>query len=142
VVNDVDCDCIWSEGGSAFIYNVTVAGCGCAGVDSGDGFYEGKNVLVGWTSDSGFSHNAGGSMVLTNCASSDGSADDHMGTGNLANRTFSFVDPPGGDFHLTSGDAGARDQGTDLSADPDLAFSDDIDGDVRGGTWDIGADEY
>jgi hypothetical protein len=142
VVNDVDCDCIWSEGGSAFIYNVTVAGCGCAGVDSGDGFYEGKNVLVGWTSDSGFSHNAGGSMVLTNCASSDGSADDHMGTGNLANRTFSFVDPPGGDFHLTSGDTGARDQGVDLSADPDLAFSDDIDGDVRGGTWDIGADEY
>jgi hypothetical protein len=142
VVSDVNCDCIWSEGGDAFIYNVTVAGCGCSGVDAGTGSFAAKNVLASWASESGFDHSTGGSLTCTYCASFDGSADDHGGTGNLINRTFTFVDRPGGDFHLDSSDTGARDQGVDLSADPDLAFSDDIDGDIRSGTWDIGADEF
>ncbi|MCK5081627.1 MAG: hypothetical protein KAR31_01850, partial [Candidatus Omnitrophica bacterium] len=55
-----------------------------------------------------------------------------------------FVDEANDDFHLASNDTGAKDLGTDLTSDANLAFSDDIDGDTRPvapGTWDIGADE-
>ncbi|MCK4946132.1 MAG: hypothetical protein KAS59_07710, partial [Alphaproteobacteria bacterium] len=57
-----------------------------------------------------------------------------------------FVDETGTppDFHLASNDTGAKDLGTDLSDDTNLAFSDDIDGQARpgGASWDIGGDEY
>ncbi len=54
-----------------------------------------------------------------------------------------FADADNDDFHLASNDAGARNYGTDLSADGNLAFQDDIDGGARPGesVWDIGADE-
>lgn len=61
---------------------------------------------------------------------------------NSKNCTVSFVDEANDDFHLASGDTCAKDSGIDLSSDPNLAFSDDIDGETRSGTWDIGADEY
>jgi hypothetical protein len=60
------------------------------------------------------------------------------GTGNRFSQTFSFVDAANGDYHLASNDDGAKDHGTDLSS----IFTDDIDGETRSGTWDIGADEY
>mgnify|MGYP001614372196 CR=1 FL=1 len=53
-----------------------------------------------------------------------------------------FVDEAGDDFHLASGDTVALDYGADLSGDANYPFSDDIDGQTRSGTWDIGADEY
>ena len=44
---------------------------------------------------------------------------------------------------MTSTDAGARNYGTNLSADSNLSFSTDFEGDSRTtGKWDIGADEY
>lgn len=54
-----------------------------------------------------------------------------------------FVSETGGseDLHLGGGDTAAKDQGTDLSGDAQYAFSTDIDGATRTGTWDIGADE-
>lgn len=66
------------------------------------------------------------------------------GGGNTHDRTsqtFTFINEASDDFHLASGDAGAKDFGVDLSADSNLAFSDDIDGATRSGSWDIGADE-
>jgi len=36
----------------------------------------------------------------------------------------------------------AKDKGTDLSSDANLPIWNDIDGDARGATWDVGADEY
>jgi len=65
-------------------------------------------------------------------------------TANLTNKTISFVDAGNKDFHLAPSDTNAKDQGTSLSSDPSLAFSDDIDGQGRpyGSAWDIGADEY
>jgi hypothetical protein len=53
-----------------------------------------------------------------------------------------FVDEDGDDFHLNASDTVAKNKGTDLSGDSYLPFSDDIDGQTRSGTWDIGADEY
>lgn len=70
-------------------------------------------------------------------ASSDGSA---PGTNSRTSQTFTFVDSANKDFHLTSGDAGARNFG--LSDPGSGLFSDDIDGETRSGSWDIGADEY
>ena len=48
---------------------------------------------------------------------------------------------PAQDFHLQSSDPGV-DDGTDLSADANFAFDDDVDFDTRSGTWDIGFDEF
>jgi len=62
------------------------------------------------------------------------------GTGDRVSQTFTFVDSGNGDYHLASNDAGAKGYGT---ADPGSGlFSDDIDGETRGATWDIGADQY
>ncbi|MCR4275700.1 MAG: hypothetical protein NUV83_03055 [Candidatus Wolfebacteria bacterium] len=68
--------------------------------------------------------------------------------GDAPNATFAttskivnFVSTSTGDFHLVSTDTSAKDTGTDLSADPNLAFTTDIDGQTRGSIWDIGADE-
>lgn len=53
-----------------------------------------------------------------------------------------FENEAGDDFHLDSSDTIAIDKGTDLSSDTYLPMWDDIDGDERGATWDVGADEY
>jgi len=75
--------------------------------------------------------------------SSDDTASECGGTGNIINTSVIFEDEDNGDFHLAGSDTAARDAGTDLSNDANLAFSDDIDGESRGagGAWDIGADE-
>lgn len=62
-------------------------------------------------------------------------------TGNKFNQTFKFTDSTARDLHLTSADSGAKDKGTGLSADANMSFSDDIDGEKRNSPWDIGADE-
>jgi len=46
-----------------------------------------------------------------------------------------------GDYHLAVGDTAAIGQGVDLSTDIRASFADDVDGEVRIGPWDIGADE-
>lgn len=58
-------------------------------------------------------------------------------------QVVTFVSETGGseDLHLNASDTAAKDQGTDLSGDAQYAFSTDIDGATRTGTWDIGADE-
>lgn len=67
--------------------------------------------------------------------------DDLTGGNDRTSQTFTFVDAANGDFHLASGDSGARGHGTDLSSDATYAFSDDYDGESRS-SWDIGAFEY
>jgi hypothetical protein len=68
------------------------------------------------------------------------------GTNSITNATVQFADADNDDFHLSSADTAARNMGADLSADPYLSFSTDIDGHTRSttthsGAWDIGADE-
>lgn len=80
-----------------------------------------------------------GTMSGNNNISSDGTA---PGTTATINSTPTFVNAAGNNFHIASGDTVARGHGADLSADANFAFSDDIDGDTRSGTWDAGADQF
>ena len=79
------------------------------------------------------------SLTLYNCMSEDGSAGSYGGSGNLTYKTASnqFNSISGTiDLHLKAG-SDAINAGFNLSA----TFTDDIDGQARAGTWDIGADE-
>jgi hypothetical protein len=126
---------IQSETGTAYLYNNTIV-----------------NII------SGFAIRADGKVIATNNLTDapgedfygsfypgsdfNASADDTApGFHSRRNQTFTFVNRAGRDLHLASTDGGARNYGLDLSSDPTLAFADDIDGSVRSGGWDIGADE-
>lgn len=123
----------------ARLYNVTIKDCG-TGLDTvSSRTIFGKNVLI--DNCTVCCANTGGTLTLTTCASSDGTADDFGGTGNRVTQTFTFVNAAADDFHLSGSDAGALDFGTDLSADATYPITIDIDGDTRSGSWDIGADE-
>ncbi|MEJ2267522.1 MAG: hypothetical protein P8X70_00400 [Nanoarchaeota archaeon] len=86
-------------------------------------------------------YNGDGTDALDYCASSDGTATYTGGIGNRINQVFKFVDESITDLHLDPLDTSALDLGVDLSANVDISFSNDIDGETRSGTWDIGADE-
>jgi hypothetical protein len=70
-------------------------------------------------------------------------ASDAPGANSRNSQTVTFVDEGNDDFHLSINDTAAINFGTDLSADANLAFTDDIDpeGGTRVAPWDIGADE-
>jgi len=72
---------------------------------------------------------------ISNCASDDGDGNLSVQPANWSNV---FVDYINFDFHLKSTDTELKDVGVNLS----YAFTKDIDGETRTGTWDIGADEY
>lgn len=77
----------------------------------------------------------------TDYNATDGTDNIGQGTHNRISQAFSFLDEASSDFHLMETDDGAKDHGDDLSDDPDLPFSTDIDSNTRTGSWDIGADE-
>jgi len=128
----------------AYFYSNTIYYGGTSGIDWGIGTSTSsggnvvcKNNLV----DVGGGLAFRGSFAAASDynASSDGTA---PGTNSRTNQTFTFADAINENYHLDSTDTGAKDCGTDLSSDPYLAFTDDIDGDTRSVPWDIGADEY
>lgn len=121
---------------TAYIYNNTIVDCHY-GMRVQNGLIVAKNNLT--QSDSaGFA----GSNYHSSC------------TNNLSNFSIEvpglqpvihgfplFVSPTGYNYHLADSDTAARDQGADLTADASIAFSHDIDGEVRSTPWDIGADQ-
>jgi hypothetical protein len=119
-------------------YNCTFAGNAMA-IGSSSSCLQFKNCLfTGNTTDCASTVAAGTDYNATNNASIGYTV---TGGGNIHDRvgqTFTFAGA--GDYHLASNDAGARDYGV---TDPGSGlFSNDIDGETRSGSWDIGADEY
>jgi hypothetical protein len=142
-----------NAGADAFYFNSapTTTYCyNCTGIaNAGHGFYTWrgtvslKNCLGYSTTATAFQMDGGAGDTVNYSASDDVSAIAIGGTGNRISQTFSFVNAGGGDYHIKPTDAGARNYGTDLSADATIPFSTDIDDDTRplDTTWDIGADE-
>lgn len=120
---------------TAYIYNFTCINAGAIGIEvTGAGTVAAKNCLI--DNSTGNDYDAGaGILTLTTCGSSDAT-----GTVALRNQTYSFRSAIGDDYHLAVGSDGIGD-GTDLSADGNYAFDDDIDETIRS-SWDLGFDEF
>jgi hypothetical protein len=84
----------------------------------------------------GFNSTGNGGGLSRNNATDDTSA---PGPHSRQSQTFTFVDAANFDFHLQSGDTGAKNFG--LNFPLNVLFNYDIDAQTRSGTWDIGADE-
>ncbi|MFA4941285.1 MAG: choice-of-anchor Q domain-containing protein [Patescibacteria group bacterium] len=69
------------------------------------------------------------------------SQSDAPGLNPVNNASVIFTDENNGDFHLSTSDVNAKEQGEDLSIDGNFALFVDIDGESRSAPWDIGADE-
>lgn len=121
---------------TAIIYNNLVHTSTSVGIYASSGVTIAKNNIVENT-DSYDYYGAGFSGSDYNIA------EDGTNTGGAHDKTGTciFVNEAGGNFHLNSTDVNCQNNGTDLSADSYLAFSTDIDGETRSGTWDIGPDE-
>ncbi len=123
-------------------------------------WYVYNNTIYGGTGTYGYGiwqYNTNGSAIIKNNLCDSNAAGDYSGTWatsdtnlssdvtspqtNLRNKNPIYIDEANKDFHLASNDNDAKDQGTDLRADSNLAVATDIDGSYRGGNFDIGADE-
>ena len=137
----------WTYDNMLYWYNNTVYNCYYGFYDGGgatwqDGYVI-NNIAVNCGSDCFYDEETSGWIYNYNI-SSDGTADDYGGTGNKSNQIIFFLDEAGYDFHLAQTDTSARGAGANLTADANLPFSTDIDGQLRnpsGAGWDIGADE-
>lgn len=105
---------------------INVKNCYSGATDHGDYLAEGTSVINRTTAAS---EDATGSAGLQNIAYS-----------TTAGAYFTNITAGSEDFHIGASSA-LKDVGTDLSADANYAFTDDIDGQTRVAPWDIGADE-
>lgn len=134
-------------GGVLYLYNNSIVGCarkagGFSGVLRTGGTIIAKNNIVDERTTSG-SNSASGAFSGTFDASSTGNLStdtSDAGADTINSATPIYVDVANNDIHLGPTDTACKNLGVDLSADANLAFTDDIDGNIRG-TWDIGADE-
>jgi hypothetical protein len=129
---------------SATLYdenNTIISVSGGTGLQISNGTHIARNNIV-----SGFGNT--NSYVGTFAAGTDNNTTDGtdaIGTGsnNSTSQTFTFTNSAGGDYSLASGDTGARDKGTLLSA-ISSGFTDDIKGNPRdaSGAIDCGCFEF
>lgn len=147
---------VTNSGGVVHINNCVGYGCNVGQVFEGVRSITARNCTAA-DSVTGYLR-SGGTFTTINCletncttgwsgtfTSSDYNASEDTtapGSNSRVSQTFTFVDAGAGDWHLASGDAGAKGFGTDLSGEATYPFSDDIDGQSRGATWDIGADQF
>ena len=123
-------------GGTAYVYNNTLVASD-TGILHNNGTLVAKNNLVSGT---GTNYSGTFSSSSTGNLSEDATAP-AFGT-YYRNKTVTFRNAGTRDFHLAASDAAARNHGVNLSADANLAFAVDADGDSRPASgWDIGADQ-
>ncbi|MCK5616969.1 hypothetical protein KAR91_84690, partial [Candidatus Pacearchaeota archaeon] len=127
-----------NNAGSGIFYNNTFYGVD-SGISNGNaGVIIAKNNIVQNVTD-GFT---GTFDDASDYNVSDVADDTTGGANDQHTTTVTFRDPDNDDFRLSGADTSAYNAGTDLSADTNLAFSTDIQGEARpAGAWDIGADE-
>jgi len=123
-----------NQGGvTIHLHNNTFKGVATVGIDCGDSTWHLKNNIVD-----------GATTCISGTPTTEryNSTSDGTGTGTGSRDTQSFTYEGADDWRITSGDAGAKDFGEDLSGDGSLAITDDIVGtDRTSGTYDIGAFE-
>ncbi len=129
--------------GSQEIYNNTVSDCGSYG------FYEDtaytSYILKNNVSYNNTTADFGGltsEATIDYNASSDGTADDFGGTGNIVNISDPFNDAANNDYSLASDSTDVSGQGIGPNSDSDVPDEDIIGTSRSGNTCDIGADEF
>ena len=135
----------YNDGEIIIAYNNTVHGANKGISTHGGGASDAqyiKNNIVQSNATAGYDLNFAGAHA-TDTTATNLSEDTSSPTNTWDSQVVTFVSETGGseDLHLNASDTAAKDQGTDLSGDAQYAFSIDIDGATRTGTWDIGADE-
>ncbi|MCK5613313.1 hypothetical protein KAR91_66190, partial [Candidatus Pacearchaeota archaeon] len=115
---------ILAQNGTGYIYNCTATDCDVRGFQQWGG---GTGIAKNCVAEDNSPAQWGGTWTKTTCTDDDGVV---------------FNNTAGDDYTLDSTDTIAKDQGTDLSGDGNYAFDDDILGNTRSGTWDIGFHEY
>ncbi len=131
-----------SSGATTYAYNNTMYNIR-SGTRAGFGIYAFAGITVAKNNiayNNTIDYYGTFSSASTNNLSKDATAPAY-GT-YYRNAIVLFADSANSDFHLASADTGAKGYGTNLSADSNLAFSNDIDGQGRSGSWDIGADQF
>ena len=128
-------------GGAAFAYNNTIYNSytGIRSLNSSGGWTAKNNIVQSSTNGYSGSFATSSDYNISNIA-----GDAPNATFSTSSKTVSFISTSTSDFHLAPTDTSAKDAGVDLSADANLSFTTDIDGQTRpsGSAWDIGADEF
>lgn len=130
---------------TAYIYNTVINGItassapgNCISISCGaNSTIVAKNTMTQNTTGVGW-EGTGSWLGSTNNLSDDNTAPGD----NPINGSVLFKDIDNFDFHLSGLDTIARDAGIDLSADPVMPFTTDIDGEEIGSIWDIGPDKF
>jgi hypothetical protein len=125
---------------TAYLYNNTLVD-NTQGIGISGGAAIAKNNIV---KGSGNTNSYIGTFAAgTDYNATDGTDNIGQGTNNRISQAFAFANEANDDFHLANSDTAAKNAGADLSADANLPFNTDIDGQSRpaGSAWDIGADE-
>lgn len=140
----------YSGNSTLYAYNNTVVVTGSQytyGISQTSGTTICKNNLVD-ISSTGLAYygtvDSSSTNNLSKDATSPNSGSTDCGGHSCRNQTVQFISSANKDFHLSPNDTAALGAGANLSADTNLAFNTDIDGDPRpaeAGKWDIGADE-
>ena len=120
---------------NAYVYNCTLYG-NSGGLASAAGSVLVKNTVA--QANTNYDFNGAWGTGTDYNVSADSSA---PGLNSKTNKTVAFANAAIGDFHLSLTDSSAHGAGEDLSTDPYIPFSSDIDGQPRVAPWDMGADQ-
>jgi len=120
---------------SGAIYNNTIVDCSVTGIHitgsaANNNIFLKNNIVQGSVTNYSLSNMEGTANNLSMDATSPDVA--------YRNQTVNFISTSTKDFHLAFNDVSAKNAGADLTAEGVMT---DIDGDIRAGAWDIGADD-
>lgn len=137
--------------GATYVYNNTVLGQNfgpggyCIGNTSGGSptIVCKNNIADRGVPVNGHGYDLGGATTTGSTNNLADSTDTSSPGSNPIQGDPVYVDETNGNLHIGASDSVCRNVGADLSADGNIPFSNDIDGDARpiGAAWDVGADE-